>query len=368
MITSSDILGARILIVDDLEANVSLLEQMLSGAGYTSVSSTRNPREVCGLHRKKNYSLIVLDLMMPGMDGFEVMEGLKRIETDGYLPVLVITAQPAHNLRALKAGAKDFISKPFELAEVLIRVHNMLEVRLLHLETRKLTDRLTIVNEELESFSYSVAHDLRAPLRRVLGFVDLLQKDIGLSASAKSQHHLDVIFKSTTRMGCLIEDLLTFSRVGREELRKTQVNLNPLVQELISESREGASKRNIAWDVHSLPSVQGDRTLLRLALSNLVSNAVKFTGTRSNAKIEVGQSPGGDDETVIFIRDNGAGFDPEYAGKLFGVFQRLHSQQEFEGTGIGLANVQRIIRRHGGRTWAEGAVDAGATFYFSLPK
>jgi light-regulated signal transduction histidine kinase (bacteriophytochrome) len=368
MITSLDILKARILIVDDLEANVSLLEQMLSGAGYVSVSSTRDPRAVCDLHRKKNYSLIVLDLMMPGMDGFEVMEGLKQIETDGYLPVLVITAQPDQNLRALKAGAKDFISKPFELAEVLIRVHNMLEVRLLHLETKRLSDRLRIANEELESFSYSVAHDLRAPLRRVEGFVGLLQKDIGPSPSAKSQHHLDLISNSTTRMGYLIDDLLTFSRVGREALKKTEIDLIPLVQELIDESKDGASERDIAWVIHPLPTVQGDRVLLRLALSNLISNAVKFTGARSQAKIEVGCSPCADDETVIFIRDNGAGFDPEYTSKLFGIFQRLHTQQEFEGTGIGLANVQRIIHRHGGRTWAEGTVDAGATFYFSLPK
>jgi PAS domain S-box-containing protein len=149
MISSSDILNASILIVDDQEANVSLLEQMLRGAGYVSVSSTRNPREVCELHRQHPYALILLDLQMPGLDGFQVMEGLKAIETESYLPVLVQTSQPAHKLRALKAGAKDFVSKPFDLAEVLVRVHNLLEVRLLHLETKRLYDQEQKVSEQL---------------------------------------------------------------------------------------------------------------------------------------------------------------------------------------------------------------------------
>lgn len=151
-------------------------------------------------------------------------------------------------------------------------------------------------------------------------------------------------------------------------MQKTEVNLNQLVQETVSELQADTKERNIVWEIRPLPAIRGDRALLRLALVNLISNAVKFTGVRAQARIEIGCAPSGDSETVIFIRDNGSGFDPRYSAKLFGVFQRLHSQAEFEGTGIGLANVQRIIRRHGGRTWAEGAVDAGATFYFSIPK
>jgi light-regulated signal transduction histidine kinase (bacteriophytochrome) len=169
-------------------------------------------------------------------------------------------------------------------------------------------------------------------------------------------------------MGDLIDDLLAFSHVGRGALQKTNVNLDELVRETLGDFQAETKGRNIVWIIHPLPSVRADRALLRLVLVNLISNAVKFTGARAEAKIEIGCAPGCDSETVIFIRDNGAGFDPRYAGKLFGVFQRLHSQDEFEGTGIGLANVQRIIQRHGGRAWAEGVVDGGATFYFSIPK
>jgi light-regulated signal transduction histidine kinase (bacteriophytochrome) len=368
MISSSDILKASILIVDDRDANISLLEQMLRGAGYVTIASTRNSHEVCELHRQNRYSLILLDLQMPGPDGFQVMENLKTIETDGYLPVLVITAQSLHKLRALKAGAKDFVSKPFDLAEVLMRVHNMLEVRLLHLETKRLNDQLQITNEELQSFSYSVSHDLRAPLRHVIGFVELLQQDAGPSLSEKSLRHLTTISQAAKRMGDLVDNLLAFSRLGRTALQKTDVNLDELVRETLGDFQAETKKRGIAWDIHPLPSTRADHALLRMVLLNLVANAVKFTGARAEAKIEIGCVPHDNDETAIFIRDNGAGFDPQYASKLFGVFQRLHSQAEFEGTGIGLANVQRIIRRHGGRVWAEGAVDRGATFYFSIPK
>jgi CheY-like chemotaxis protein len=169
-------------------------------------------------------------------------------------------------------------------------------------------------------------------------------------------------------MGNLIEDLLAFSRIGQSDIKRMEVNLDQLVHETLSDFKEQTEKRNIAWEIRPLPAVWGDRALLRMMLVNLMSNAVKFTAARAEAKIEIGCAPGSEAETVIFIRDNGAGFDPKYTGKLFCAFQRLHSQDQFEGTGIGLANVQRIIHRHGGRTWAEGVVNGGATFYFSLPK
>jgi len=230
------------------------------------------------------------------------------------------------------------------------------------------TAQLETANGELEAFSYSVSHDLRAPLRHVMGFVELLQKDAGPSLSEQSLRHLTTISEAAKQMGNLIDDLLDFSRVGRAEMQKTDVNLDELVRETLDDFKAKIKGRNIVWKIHPLPPVRADRALLRMVLVNLISNAVKFTGTRTEAKIEIGCAPSNDGETAIFIRDNGAGFDPRYIHKLFGVFQRLHSQDQFEGTGIGLANVQRIIHRHGGRAWAEGVVDGGATFYFSIPK
>ncbi len=215
--------------------------------------------------------------------------------------------------------------------------------------------------------SYSVSHDLRAPLRHVLGFVDLLEKDGAATISFKSRGYIKIISEAATRMGTLIDNLLAFSRVGRTELQKAEVNLDKLVRQVVEELQAETAGRKISWEIHPLPVVWADRALLGMVWVNLIANAVKFTGGRAEAKIEIGGRQEGGGEAVMFVRDNGAGFDPTYAAKLFGVFQRLHSQVEFEGTGIGLANVQRIIHRHGGRVWAEGVVDGGATFYFSIP-
>ena len=228
------------------------------------------------------------------------------------------------------------------------------------------TAELLAANEELEAFSYSVSHDLRAPVRHVIGFVALLEEDSAAVLSATSRRYLSTISQSARQMGQLIDDLLALSRIGRSEMHITPVDLNQLVQETLGEFDEEVRNRTIAWNIGTLPTVRADRSLLRLALVNVIANAIKFTGKRAEAAIEVKwlAEPA---ETVISIRDNGAGFDPRYAAKLFGVFQRLHGQTEFEGTGIGLANVQRIMRRHGGRVWATGAVDAGATFFLAFP-
>ena len=177
-----------------------------------------------------------------------------------------------------------------------------------------------------------------------------------------------MILESAKRMGDLIDDLLAFSRIGRAETQKTVVSLEQLVKEALSEVQQETDGRKIDWRIGALPNLYGDRSMLRLALVNLVSNAVKFTRKRPQAEIDIGCTDGKEGEMVVFIRDNGVGFDMKYVNKLFGVFQRLHRTEEFEGTGIGLATVQRIMHRHGGKVWAEGVVDHGATFYFSVPK
>lgn len=233
-------------------------------------------------------------------------------------------------------------------------------------QVRDQTAELQAANAELEAFSYSVSHDLRAPLRHVRGFVDLLSRSAAPKLSATEGRYLGTIAGAATRMGVLIDELLAFSRTARQPLSLRAVPLAELVDEVRQELRQEQAGRSIRWEVGPLPSVQADRLLLRLALTNLLSNAIKYSAGRDPAVIEVGAREEGA-ETQVWVRDNGAGFDPQYAGKLFGVFQRLHRDDEFEGVGIGLANVQRIVARHGGRVWAEGALGQGATFWFSLP-
>jgi len=223
-------------------------------------------------------------------------------------------------------------------------------------------------NRELEAFSYSVSHDLRAPLRHITGFVELLNKRDLPALDEKSRHYLQVISDAASRMGTLIDDLLAFSRISRTEMKKSEVDFDLLVRDCIDELMEGEKGREVTWDIAPLPRIEGDPALFRLAILNLLSNALKFTRPRPLARIEVGAITDHPDEILYYVRDNGVGFDVKYMDKLFGLFQRLHSSEEFEGTGIGLANVKRIIERHGGRIWAEGAAGEGAVFRFSLPK
>ena len=242
------------------------------------------------------------------------------------------------------------------------------EIRGLNEELAKRSTELEATNKELEAFAYSVSHDLRAPLRHIAGYTELLQKRVSSALDEKSRRYMTTILDSAKRMGNLIDDLLTFSRIGRVEKQRTLVNLDQLVKEAVSEVRQETGGRDVAWRIGTLPVCYGDRSMLRIVLINLLSNAIKFTRTRPRAEIEVGCAAGNQGETEVFVRDNGVGFDMKYANKLFGVFQRLHQLDEFEGTGIGLATVQRVIHRHGGKVRAEGVVDQGAIFYFSVSK
>jgi signal transduction histidine kinase len=245
------------------------------------------------------------------------------------------------------------------------------EVRVLNNEldqrVRERTAELNAANQELEAFAYSVSHDLRAPVRHIDGFVTLLRRSLEGSLDEPRGHYLDCVANSSKRMGILIDDLLSFSRMGRAQIAHAPVDLGSLAHDVIRECEPEARNRRIEWEQNELPVVSGDRAMLRLVLTNLILNALKFTRPREVARIEIGWKRDATDEAVIFVRDNGVGFDMKHVGKLFGVFQRLHRMEDFEGTGIGLASVQRIVRRHGGRTWAEGAIDKGAVFYFSLP-
>jgi PAS domain S-box-containing protein len=229
------------------------------------------------------------------------------------------------------------------------------------------TAQLEEANKALEAFSYSVSHDLRAPLRHISGYVDLLTRRYHESLPEKAKHYFDNISDSANQMGLLIDDLLQFSRTGRQEMKQADLDMNLILKEALDQINHNNPAQNIEWVISNLPNVFGDHSLLRLVWINLLSNAAKFTRKKSLARIEI-DSYTENGEIVFYVRDNGVGFDMQYSQKLFGVFQRLHSTEEFEGTGIGLANVRRIILKHGGRTWAEAELDKGATFYFTLPK
>jgi PAS domain S-box-containing protein len=316
------------------------------------------PKERADKHHEADLAL----LCHTGMQTYEV----SGIFKDGKPHDVIFnkaTFVDANHCVAGTVGALMDITERKAAEEALRQLNTELDLRVLDR-----TAELKAANKELDAFAYSVSHDLRAPLRHIDGFMELLQKKAGKTLDEQSRHYMDVISDAAQKMGMLIDDLLSFSRMGRQAMSFQPVALESLVRDIIREYALDAAGRAIAWRIGELPVVGGDAAMLRLVLANLISNSLKFTRPRQQAQIEIGSLPGQASEAVIFVRDNGVGFDMTYMDRLFGVFHRLHRADEFEGTGIGLANVRRIIARHGGRTWAEGQINQGATFFFSLPQ
>jgi hypothetical protein len=362
---------ARVLVVDDEAPQMEALCRTLKDEGYETAGFTNGMAALAAL-RESRFEVLLADLTMPEMDGIALLNQAQAIDPD--LVGIIMTGHGRIDtaVRAMKIGAIDYVLKPFKLRDLLPVLARALGIRRLRLENAELarqvaqhTAELEASNKELESFTYSVSHDLRAPLRAIDAYAGMLVEDFGTQLPEAATELLGRINASVERMRELMDALIRFSRLGRQSLTMRNVNVSSLVQEVLEEFRQERKERQIDVRVGPLPDCLGDATLLKAALTNLVSNAFKFTRRKERAEIEIGcrEEEG---RKTYFVRDNGAGFDPRYAEKLFGVFQRLHRAEDFEGTGVGLSIVQRIIQRHGGRIWAEAELGKGATFYFTL--
>ena len=366
---------ARILVVDDEGRNRRLLTAMLEADGYAATEAA-DGAQALELARQSPPDLVLLDIMMPVMDGYAVAQALKAHAATRAIPVIMVTALDDREARlhGLEAGAEEFVTKPVDRNELRIRVRNLLRLKefsdVLQCSREQLqiaNDKLNETNRGLEAFSYSASHDLRAPLRHISGYSAMLVHEMAGQLSAKAMHYLQEITGASRRMAQLIDDLLHFSRADRADMQRTRVDLNAVVEACIDELGMATGGAKITWKVSRLPGVTGDPAMLRQVFANLLGNAVKYSARRDAAVIEVGLGRTDEREVTFFVRDNGAGFDMKNAHRLFQAFQRLHSADQFEGTGIGLATARRVVERHGGRIWAEGAPDAGAVFYVSLP-
>ncbi len=450
--------GIEILIVEDSATQAERLAYLLEQQGYI-VTTAANGRAALEAIDKRRPAVIVSDIVMPEMDGFQLCRLAKNDLRFKDIPLILLTAlsEPEDVLKGLECGADTFLTKPYDDDYLLEHIHHVvvnaelrketngqglevfykgrkysisserqqilglllstyetaikknrelkdlqkklealnerLEKRVeertwalvVEIEERKKaeaeisrlneelekkviqrTAQLEEANRDMESFSYSVAHDLKAPLRAIEGFSFRLLKKYGGALDDEYGRLVGVIRENVQKMGRLIDDILIFSRAGRQELEPDQLDMNNVLRDVVQEIIAGETGREIRLEIKELPSAMGDKAAVRQVFSNLLTNAVKFAKPREVAMIEVGGQEG-KDEVVYYVKDNGVGFDEQYSLKLFGVFQRLHGEGEFEGTGIGLAIVKRFINKLGGRVWAEGRVNEGATFYFTLP-
>jgi len=310
--------------------------------------------------------LILTDIMMPAMSGDELVHAVRDRAELRTVPIVLLTAKADDELRLqlLREGAQDYVTKPFSVEELRARVGNLITLKRAQDVLRDAKAATDAANRELEAFSYSVSHDLRAPLRSIDGFSQALLEDHCAHLDDRGQDYLRRLSAAAQRMGVLIDDLLQLSRVGRAEIRREHVDVSSLAQSIVAEL--GSDARRIDIGIQDGLEADADANLLKIVLDNLLGNACKFTKHVERPHIELAAVDDGH-ERVFRVRDNGAGFDMKYVGQLFAPFQRLHTEKEFPGTGIGLATVRRIITRHGGRVWAEGAVGQGATFFFTLP-
>jgi signal transduction histidine kinase len=379
----------NILMVDDEPANLIALEAILEPLGQKLISATSG-KDALRAVLNQDFAVILLDVQMPNMNGIETAALIRARERSRNTPIIFLTGamkSAEMMFQGYSAGAVDYLMKPIEtqilrakvevfveLAQARIKSQEEMAERLraaneiyeLNVELERKNADLTAANSDLEMFAQSISHDLRMPLRHVHSYVGLLEESASRKMTADELQFMRSIQNASVRMSKLIDALLAFSRIGRASMRMQAIDMDDLVRDTLVQLQPDLASRHIDFQMRSLPAVTGDPDLLRQVWVNLLANAVKYTRPRDPALIEIG-SVAGEKEIVFHVRDNGVGFNMQYADRLFSVFQRMHSDSEFEGTGVGLANVKRIIQRHGGRTWAEAKVDEGTTIYFTLP-
>jgi signal transduction histidine kinase len=367
----TEVRKVRLLVVDDEVAQMQALRDTLGDHGYETTGCTSGEAALAAL-RAEPFDLLLADLMMPGMDGIALLRA--ALEVDPLLVAIIMTGAGtiASAVEAMQSGALDYILKPFKLSAILPVLSRGLTIRRLRMQNaalersvRERSAELEAANVELDAFTRSASHDLRSPLNAVIGFSDLLAATYGRQWPAEAVHWLSRIQQSGRRMNQLIDDLLRLSQLGRQALNVELVDVGALVRSVVDELANAQPERRVTVVIEPLPLVRADASLLRQVFVNLLSNADKFTRRTIEPRVEVGCARQGK-ELVFSIRDNGSGFDMAHAHRLFRAFERLHGATDFEGTGVGLSIVQRIVQRHGGRIWAEGEPGHGAAFHFTL--
>lgn len=362
----------RLLIVDDEAAQMRALCDTLALEGYTTRGFS-SAREALAAVKPGEFDLLLTDLMMPEMDGIALSNAVR--ERDPAIAVILMTGHGTIDtaVRAMKDGALDYILKPFKLNVILPVIGRALGVQRLRREVAELQERERLRSEELaaayrdlESFSYSISHDLRAPLRTIDGFAKMLEEDFAEALGEEGRRRLDIIRGGSQKMDRLIVGLLEFSQTGRRPLDLSLIDMTLMANSAAAEVMALYTGPAPTIDIGDLPPAAADAIVIRQVWCNLIGNALKYSAKRPDPRIKVSGRIEGH-EAIYQVEDNGAGFDMAYADKLFGVFQRLHKAQDFAGTGVGLAIVHRIVTRHGGRIWAHGERDVGASFHFALP-
>ena len=388
----------KVLLVDDREENILALETILETEGYTFVKARSGREALKCLLDDQDFYLIIMDVVMPGMNGFETAELIYSREKLKNIPIIFLTAIDIEEnmYKGYKAGAVDYINKPFVPELLRAKVGAFVDLSVKNKKLISQEERLRAINKNLEreiaerksseekvrqlnknleekleelqsldAFAYSVSHDLMSPVNNISGLVNLLMKRHGEQFDGNARKVLNLVMDSTQKMSEMIRSMLLFSRQANAELIKSEVDMKKIVQAVIDDIGTYKTIDHFEIKIAKLPSIEGDSNMLKQVWVNFISNAVKYSQKKERPLIEVGSTEG-EGEVTFYVKDNGAGFDMKNYDKLFGVFQRLHSAHDFEGTGVGLAIVKRIVERHGGKVWAESAVGEGSTFFFSL--